>query len=511
MVTGFFHTCALLEDATVKCWGRGNTGRLGYGDTSDRGNMPGDMGDNLPRVSLGSGLNPVQLSAGTFHTCARLNDASLKCWGQGSSGMLGYGDVNNRGDGPGEMGDSLATVDLGTGRTAAKIALGGAHTCAILDDATVKCWGFGGNGQLGYGDTTSRGDAPGEMGDNLPTVDLGTGRTALQISPTSFHTCALLDDNSIKCWGSGTAGRLGYGDVLIRGDEPDEMGDNLSRVDLGTGRTAIQVAAKTTHTCALLDDATVKCWGSGSFGQLGYGDTNNRGDEPGEMGDNLPSVDLGTGRTAVQIGTGSSHTCALLDDSSVKCWGAAGLGQLGYGDMIDRGDGPGEMGDNLPSLDLGTGRAAIQLAVGNDHSCVLLDDATVKCWGFELFGRLGYESTANLGDNSGEMGDNLLAVNVGSNITKFPTATPSAAPSESPTGAPSNSPTSLPSTTPTTSAPSSTPTVTTASSVVDPAVIGGVTATTVLLLGAAGYYLHQTRNTFGFLRGTEVKSQDIRA
>jgi alpha-tubulin suppressor-like RCC1 family protein len=72
------------------------------------------------------------------------------------------------------------------------------------------------------------------------------------------------------------------------------------------------------------------------------------------MGDDLPVVDLGTGRTAKMISAGGEHTCALLDDDSVKCWGRNQYGQLGLGDTSNRGDGPGEMGDNLPVVDLGT-------------------------------------------------------------------------------------------------------------------------------------------------------------
>jgi alpha-tubulin suppressor-like RCC1 family protein len=72
------------------------------------------------------------------------------------------------------------------------------------------------------------------------------------------------------------------------------------------------------------------------------------------MGDNLPAVDLGTGRTARQIAAGQFHTCALLDNNAVKCWGLSPDGQLGQGDTRARGDGQNEMGDYLPVVDLGT-------------------------------------------------------------------------------------------------------------------------------------------------------------
>ncbi|KAJ1473409.1 regulator of chromosome condensation 1/beta-lactamase-inhibitor protein II [Baffinella frigidus] len=108
------------------------------------------------------------------------------------------------------------------------------------------------------------------MGANLPAVDLGTGRIALSVSSGNDHTCALLDGATVKCWGSNNNGQLGYGDKLDRGDDnTNEMGARLPAVDLGAGRTALSITATYRHTCALLDDATVKCWGSNDYGQLG--------------------------------------------------------------------------------------------------------------------------------------------------------------------------------------------------------------------------------------------------
>ena len=174
--------------------------------------------------------------------------------------------------------------------------------------------------------------------------------------------------------GEAQYGQLGYGDTT------DKTSPDSSSIDLGTGRTAIQIACGSNHTCVILDDGTVKCWGYNNNGQLGLGDTNNRGDGSSEMGDNLPIVDLGTGRTAVQISASQSHTCVIPDDGSVKCWGNNIDGQLGYGDTNNRGDGSNEM-NNLPVVDLGTGRTAIQISSGNNHTCVILDNGSVKCWG----------------------------------------------------------------------------------------------------------------------------------
>ena len=147
------------------------------------------------------------------------------------------------------------------------------------------------------------------------------------------------------------------GDTADRGRLPgQQVPGNFGGVFVGTGRTATALASGARHTCALLDDHSVKCWGDNTFGQLGLGDTNARGDDPNEMNDDLPAVDLGTGRSAVAIASGAFHVCALLDDATVKCWGRNTAGQLGLGDVANRGDALGEMGDALPTVDLGTGR-----------------------------------------------------------------------------------------------------------------------------------------------------------
>ena len=102
---------------------------------------------------------------------------------------------------------------------------------------------------------------------------------------------------------------------------------------------------------ALLDNASVKCWGRNYYGELGYDNNTTMGDNSGEMGDNLPVVDLGTGRTATAIAAGDLHTCAVLDNASVKCWGHNDYGELGIDNSTTMGDNTGEMAV-LPSIDL---------------------------------------------------------------------------------------------------------------------------------------------------------------
>ena len=414
---GDFHACAIVDDGTVKCWGDNFLGQLGYGDQNRRGGGPGEMGDNLPTVDLGTGRTARAITAGGSHTCALLDNGTVKCWGLGQFGQLGYGSNLSRGGLPNQMGDNLPPVDLGTGRTAIAITAGSSHTCAILDTGNVKCWGQGALGQLGTGSSVVLGDGPGEMGDNLPTVALGTGRTATSLAVGDLHTCAVLDNSTVKCWGFNDFGQLGYGDTVERGDGPGEMGNSLPTVDLGTSRTATVLTAGSGHTCALLDDDTVKCWGQGDKGQLGNNSITNRGDGPGEMGNSLPAIDLGFGADPTGISAAFEQTCALVDDAGVKCWGYAGFGELGYGDTANRGDVCCEMGDNLPFVALGTGHTARAITAGSTLTCALLEDHTLKCWGNNDSGQLGIGDTQDRGDGPGEMGNELPVVDLGTGRT----------------------------------------------------------------------------------------------
>ena len=106
----------------------------------------------------------------------------------------------------------------GAGRVGIRIAMGAYHQCALFDSGRMKCWGYNVSGQLGIGDVANRGDAVGEMGDTLPLIDLGAGRTVTAMATGQVHTCALLDNGSVKCWGGNAFGQLGLGDVVARGD-----------------------------------------------------------------------------------------------------------------------------------------------------------------------------------------------------------------------------------------------------------------------------------------------------
>jgi alpha-tubulin suppressor-like RCC1 family protein len=407
LATNWGAACVRTTSGRIQCWGRNDQGALGLGDSSSRGDQPGELGAALPLVNLGTERTAKRLF-GAMNTesafCVVRDDDKLVCWGSNPNATFGSGSLGNVGFTAASMGDGLVPASFGAGRTIKQFTLGYFGSCAILDNDALKCWGYNGWGNLGYGDTAAR-QSNATLGDNLAVVDVGSGRTAKQIAIGHHHTCGLLDDGTVKCWGLNDVGQLGYGDTVMRGDNANETGDNLPIVDLGTGRTAKQIVAGHRHSCALLDDNTVKCWGINNAGQLGLGDTANRGDAANEMGDNLAAVPIGTGRTIKSLGAGWEHNCVILDDDTVKCWGRNAESELGSGDSVTRGDGPNEMGDNIPVVRLGTGRTVVQLATMTRGACALLDNGWVKCWGHNNWGISGTGNTNRLGDNAYEMGD----------------------------------------------------------------------------------------------------------
>jgi alpha-tubulin suppressor-like RCC1 family protein len=254
----------------------------------------------------------VALVAGYQHTCARLDNGQLRCFG---GGVL-----------DGQNGNWV--IPFGDGRTVTALAAG-EHTCAVLDNRELRCWGSNDDGQLGLGDQTAR------LRPEDP-VNLGPGRSAVEIAVGFHFTCARLDNGEVKCWGLNREGQLGLGDSIPR------SGPTLA-VALGQGRTAVQIAAGFAFACARLDDASVKCWGDNASGQLGLGDADGRASPTN-------AVDLGSGIKAVAIAVGLIHVCALLDNGRVACWGDNDGRQLGTSDPLNRGDRAGELVDDLPAV-----------------------------------------------------------------------------------------------------------------------------------------------------------------
>lgn len=319
-------TCSLLTDGRAKCWGAdGDYGALGVPVE----NVSGTIGDvdvpaDYPAIDFGAPIR--QIDAGGGHACVVLEGGDVVCWGNSEHGETGYGGAVGY-----DMGDpsSSALVDLGG--AASQISTGTNHTCAVLESGDVYCWGDAQYGALGYGDHEDVGDD--EVPADVGPVDIGG--LAIQVSCGGYHTCALLESEEVVCWGLGDNGQLGYGNTDTIGD--DETLATVGPVAVGAAVTRISAGER--FTCAVLEGGSVKCWGAIAYG-IGYvvGDDESPAD--------APLVEVGGLVTAIEGGL--TYVCALMQAGTVRCWGNGPFGQLGYGpDNLYVGDDetPASMGD----------------------------------------------------------------------------------------------------------------------------------------------------------------------
>jgi alpha-tubulin suppressor-like RCC1 family protein len=241
----------------------------------------------------------------------------------------------------------------------ASITAGRNHTCALLSTGAVKCWGSNSNGQLGDGTTTDR---------KTPTDVSGLSSGVTAITTGRNHTCALRATGAVECWGYNFEGRLGDGTTTDRKTPTDVSG-------LSSGVTAI--TAGTRHTCALLGTGAVTCWGDNSVGQLGNGTTTDQ---------LTPTAVTGLSSDVTAITAGTEHTCALLATGAVHCWGNNASGQLGNGNTTDQ---------LTPTPVTGLSSDGTAISAGHHHTCALLATGAAHCWGYNAYGQLGNNSTAN--------------------------------------------------------------------------------------------------------------------
>jgi alpha-tubulin suppressor-like RCC1 family protein len=391
LALGAAHSCVRFLDGSLKCWGRNDAGQLGRGDTLPIGDdeLPATIGSI--NLSHEPSVRAVTLSAGAQHTCAILSDRTLKCWGDGSHGQLGYGTTHAVGDD--EQPAELGPVELSVIPDVKpyQVAAGDYHSCVLLTDDSVKCWGSNDDKALGYPAAGVIGavDTPADWGPVQVTTKAGV--KVVQLACGREHTCALLSDQSVTCWGRSSHGQLGYGNRETIGDDETPSSAGPVSVTNEPGISVTSLTARAFQTCALLSNGRLKCWGRGSDGALGDGRGEDLGDDelPSDVADVLPGND--TTLTVLQVGSGAAHGCALLSNGAIHCWGDSSLGRLGYGSASTAG-GP-------VSLSVQPGVVARRLTIGWTHSCALLSDGSVTCWGDAADGALGYGNLALIGDD----------------------------------------------------------------------------------------------------------------
>lgn len=345
LALGFSHSCARMLDGTVRCWGTNYGGQLG--DGADAGDNPPDQ---LRPKNVVNMTDAIAIAAGTTHTCAVHKTGKVSCWGGGTSGTLGNGKNES----------SNAPVDVVGVDDAIAIGAGGPVTCIVHRDGTASCWGSNSYGGLGDGTTASS---------NVP-VKVNDLKNVVQIAPSTNHTCALLADGDVYCWGGAVDGQLGTGS-LVPTTKPTKI-TTLSDV--------AQVAVASRYGCARMKSGSVACWGTNDLGQLGNGSPPST--EPNPSPISVPYIS-----DAVSIWTGYGHTCAVRKTGAVACWGDATYGQLGIG-PVDAGGQTALTPQAVKDL-----TNAKSVWTGGDRTCAITADNKAYCWGANFDGELGNGST----------------------------------------------------------------------------------------------------------------------
>ena len=343
---GEFHTCGIrANDSRVLCWGDGDEGQLGDGSTAVHNN-------SNPNITTDSSAYS-SVSAGSYHTCGiRQNDSRVLCWGRGNSGQLGD-------NGQIEKTNPTLTTDTSP---YSSVSAGEDYTCGIrTNDSRVLCWGRSTEGQLGDGETTTR---------LVPTLTSDTS-TYLRISAGEGTTCGIrANDSRVLCWGDGQYGSLGDGNTSLH----NNLNPNLTTDTSAYSSVSVGGA----HSCGIrANDSRVLCWGVGTYGRLGDGETTDN-----------PNPNVTTDSFAyTKIIAGPFHTCGIrTNDSRVLCWG--------YGLYGQRGD--GQTSNNQANPNVTTDSSAYaNIELGRRHSCgIRANDSRVLCWGDGSYGTLGDGNTA---------------------------------------------------------------------------------------------------------------------
>ena len=328
------HTCVLI-DGGVQCWGRNHYGQLGDGTNTD---------SNVPLNVAGLTVGVAAISTQVQHTCALMNSGGVKCWGRNLEGQLGNGTTIN-------SNVPVDVTNLSTG--VSEIATGSGHSCALMLDGELRCWGSNQYGKLGDGTTISR---------STPVAVAGLPDNGTKLALGAEHSCALMENGGVACWGRNYYGQLGEGTGVNSATPVGVTG-------LSNGVSTI--SASGWHTCIIMNDGGAKCWGWNWRGQLGDNTTVDR---------NTPVDVSGLSDGVTKISTGDLHTCAATDSRDGLCWGDNFYGQLG--------DNSSEM-RLTPTRVNGLADNVVTIVAGGLHSCAFTSNIDLSCWGANRYGQIG--------------------------------------------------------------------------------------------------------------------------
>ncbi len=374
VATGEYQSCAVLQNQQLRCWGHNEAGTLGDGTRSNR---PAAVTVKNP-AGTGPLTGVTAVAAGSLHTCALLISREVRCWGDNTSGQLGIGSTEPRRLLPATVSNESGESTL---QGVAQITAGGDTTCARLVSGQVRCWGDNAYHQLGDG-----GILPSSLPVAVSSVAGGSPLTGVtQVDTGEEHTCARLSTGGAVCWGSSDDGTLGDG-TRTPAPRPVEVVNGAGTNPLTGIR---RVTAGGTFTCAELANGTARCWGDGTSGQIGNGQTVDR---------LLPTqVRTGPGgpplRGIANLEAGDDHACARLTDRQARCWGDNSDHQLGNGTPAGPDVAYPRPVRNVTGTTALTGVAQLRTSAG--HTCVRLTTGRALCWGYGDNGQLGDGATTS--------------------------------------------------------------------------------------------------------------------
>jgi alpha-tubulin suppressor-like RCC1 family protein len=305
---GDFHNCARMGDGGVVCWGRNRDGELGDGGNSEDASKPKKL----------EGVSGVeQVAVGSNFSCARFSSGKVSCWGSGK--ILGDGkDVEKQK--PTEIPGLSDVVEL---------EAGGYVVCARMSSGAAKCWG-------------------------LDAVDRGAPSTGVaHVSAAGAHACVLMNGGSVKCWGEGAwapNAKASFSNPAISAATAISSGDSFA--------------------CALSGAGAVSCFGRNEQGELGA--------NPDED-NHIAPLSVRAVSSATAVASAESHSCAILEDESVSCWGSNTEGELGRGTTTTQ-----ELAATVSGIS-----NVVSVVPGADHVCARTGDGSVYCWGNNRYGQIG--------------------------------------------------------------------------------------------------------------------------
>ncbi|MBK27072.1 MAG: hypothetical protein CME70_23915 [Halobacteriovorax sp.] len=337
-------------------------------------------------VQSGEDVLALGGGGGDVH-CAVLEDNTLRCFGYGNVlGTLGYGNqITNVGASDNNPLSLMGPVPVGF--PVKQVSVRGSAVCALSTLGEVKCWGQNPFGIVGQGHTNNIGhDEPASATPSLPF-----GEPAIKVVSGATHACALFNAGKIRCWGYNLNGQLGYGHTNNIGDDETLVG--LDYVDVGGYVKDIKVSHQ--HTCALLDTNDLKCWGFNDRNVLGNFDLGTKvGDD--ELPSSIPPINFGAKVTEFTIDTALG--CAVLDNGETKCWGinVDGILGLGFSSLFEPNN-TDKYPINIPSVPLLSTPKVVRSSFGS--TCVVFEDGGLKCWGQQFAYKFGMLRNDFLGDD----------------------------------------------------------------------------------------------------------------